>query len=90
MKIKISILIILISICFFSGFKISKYCFESHNNDVLYNDLLIELDKNQEDINNVKSAKNNTSIKSIFEKYKELYNQNSDMVGWININHFHC
>ena len=86
MKIKISILIILVSICFLSGFYIFKYYFEAYNNSVLYSDLLIELDKNQEDINNVKSAKNNTSNESIFERYKELHNQNSDMVGWININ----
>ena len=72
------ILIILLIVVFFSGFKIADYYYEAYKQKQLFNTVEDKIDKDQK-------GKTKVNGKQIQKKYLELFKENNDFVGWIKI-----
>mgnify|MGYP000596326050 FL=1 len=72
------VLIILLIVVFFSGFKIADYYYEAYKQKQLFNTVEDKIDKDQK-------GKTKVNGKQIQKKYLELFEENNDFVGWIKI-----
>lgn len=72
------VLIILLIVVFFSGFKIADYYYEAYKQKQLFNTV-------EDKINKEQKGKKKVNGKQIQNKYLELFKENNDFVGWIKI-----
>ena len=72
------VLIILLIVVFFSGFKIADYYYEAYKQKQLFNTV-------EDKINKEQKGKTKVNGKQIQNKYLELFKENNDFVGWIKI-----
>ena len=84
-NIYVSIICFLLLVMVFSGVMIIRHFREAHTQEEIY-DSLIEIVKENETIKTVEATKGETVM---LPEYAKLYEQNSDIIGWIKIDDTH-
>ncbi len=78
-KIRVVLIIVLISVFCFSGYKVASYYVNSTKEQAIFDDLL-------EKVENAESDETfSEDLNSMLAQYESLYNENSDFFGWLKI-----